>query len=128
MRILLLTLLLFGPFVDARRRLFPNHPKRVQNNVVSRLRRILSKIEARGILRDNQTQMDLQTIKDGMMEMKDILQEIKNATQDLSKTTDIPESHRTEKTQSESWFDYNLHSGADGPQGEEKRHIKCQTL
>ena len=103
MRILLLALLLFGPFLDAKRRPFPFHQRRVQNNVVSRLRKILSNIETRGIRRENQTHAELQTIKDGMTEIKDTLKEIQNA-----ETTEIPESHRIKKNQSEAWFDYSL--------------------
>ena len=105
MRILLLALLLFGPFLDAKRRPFP---RRVQNNVVSRLRKILSNIEARGIRRDNQTHEELQIIKDGMTEIKDTLKEIRNATKEMDETTEIPENDQIEENQSEPWFDYSL--------------------
>ena len=110
MRILLLALLLFGPFLDAMRGPFRNRPKRVQNNVLRLriVRKILSNIEARETRRDNQTHLELQTIKDRMVDMMGTLQEIKNATKDLSKATDIPESHRIEKPQSETWVDYSL--------------------
>ena len=102
MRILLLAVLLFGPFLDARRG--PRiHPRRVQNSVVSRLRKILSKIEVRGIDRDNQTHVELQRIKDGMTEIEDTLKEIKNATKEMAKTTETPESD-----QSEHSGDYSL--------------------
>ena len=84
------------------------YPKRVQNIVVSRLRRILSNIEARETHRDNQTHVELETIKDGMAEIKDTLEEIKNATKDLTKAKKVSESHRNEKPQSETWFDYSL--------------------
>ena len=103
MRILLLALLLFGPFLDAKRRPFPFHQRRVQNNVVSRLRKILSNIETRGIRRDNQTHAELQTIKDGMTEIKDTLKEIQNATKEMAETTENPEIEKNE-----AWFDYSL--------------------
>ena len=119
MRILLLALLLCGPFLEARRRNFGIHLKRAQNNVVSRLRRILSNFEARQIRRDNRTHLELQTIKDDMTEMKDTLKEIKNATKDLSNATEIPESHPIEEPQSKPSFDYSLQrtAGLQGTSG-----------
>ena len=119
MRILLLALLLCGPFLEARRRNFGIHLKRAQNNVVSRLRRILSNFEARQIRRDNRTHLELQTIKDDVTEMKDTLKEIKNATKDLSNATEIPESHRIEEPQSKPSFDYSLQrtTGVQGTSG-----------
>jgi len=120
MRIPLLGLLLIGPSLEARRPHFGIHPKRAQNNVVSRLRRILSNFEAREILRDNQTHVELQTIKDGVTEMKDALKEIKNATKDFSNATEIPESHQNEEPRSiKPWFDYSLQrtTGLQGTSG-----------
>merc|ERR1719430_2272906 len=54
-----------------------------------------------------------------MAEIKDTLEEIKNATKDLTKATEVSGSHRNDKPQSETWFDYSL-----GPDSIEE---KCVT-